>query len=128
MVFAHVCEQRVAAPLSRDDANAVANACFQRALTGTTPGTRRLNRESEIGDQSVFFRLTTSFRRKHAAKSVNHVSIIAINYISVRGLHFETIIGGPGAAAQYAPIAAACTVVAFISIKTPFPNVPAEIV
>src|SRR5262249_4042009 len=46
MVFAHVCELRGAAPHLRAGANAVANACFQRALTGTTPGTRRLDLRS----------------------------------------------------------------------------------
>jgi hypothetical protein len=82
----------------------------------------------DIGDRLVIFHVTAMFGCKHAAKSVNHISLIAINYISVRGLHFETITCGPGAAAQHSPIATSCTVVAFISVETPFPNVPADIV
>src|SRR4029077_12907152 len=82
----------------------------------------------DVGDRLVILRVTTRCRCKHAAKSVNHVSFIAINYISVRGLHFETTLCGPGAAAQHSPVATSCTVIAFVSVETPFPNVPAEIV
>ena len=107
--------------------NAVANGCFRRALTYTTPGTRRLDlSKSEAGDRLFIFRATIRFRCKHAAKSVNHISLIAIDYVSVRGLHFETITGGPGTAAQYSPIATTC-IVALVSVEAPLPNVAAEI-
>src|SRR5947207_8120932 len=49
----------------------------------------------EIGDRLAIFHVTARFRCKHAAKSVNHISLIAINYIPIRGLHFETITCGP---------------------------------
>src|SRR4026209_509402 len=60
--------------------------------------TQACSSKFEIGDRLAILRVTTRCRRKHAAKSVNHVSLIAINYISVRGLHFQTVTRGPGAA------------------------------
>jgi hypothetical protein len=46
MVFARACEQRAAAQLLPAVANAVANACFQRALADSTPATRKLDLRS----------------------------------------------------------------------------------
>src|SRR4029077_20584702 len=67
-------------------------------------------------------------RRQGAAKAVNDVPIIAIDYVSIRGLHFQAIACRPGAAAQHTPITTASARAAFVSIKAPFPNVSAEIV
>ena len=112
----------------RAGANAVANVCFQRVLTGTTPATRRLDlrRSKSVTDYS-FFRVTIRFRREYAANSVDHVSLVAINNVSIRGLHFEAITCGPRAAAQHPQIATSWPVVAFIIVETLFPNVPAQI-
>jgi hypothetical protein len=116
----------VAERLLRAGANAVANVCFQKALTYITPATPRHN--FEIGDRLIISNVTVSFRCKHASESVNHVPLVSINDISVRGLHFEPIACGPGAAAQYSPIATSAAVIPLIRIEAPFPNVAAEVV
>ena len=72
--------------------------------------------------------LTAGLRCRDATKSVNDVSIVAIDYVPIRGLHFQTIARRPGAAAQHAPIATGCAVATFVNIEAPFPNVSAEIV
>src|SRR6266478_4197507 len=64
---------------------------------------------------------------KHTTKSVNHVAIVAVDYVAIRGLHFQTIARGPGAAAQHAPITTGCAAATFVRVEAPFPNVSAEI-
>ena len=67
-------------------------------------------------------------RRQDAAKAVNDVTIVAIDDIPVGRLHFEPIARRPGTATQHTPITTASARAAFVSIKTPFPNVSGEIV
>ena len=96
MAFAHACEPRVAEPLLRAGANVGANAFFQKVLIGSTPVTRKLEfRSLESGHRLVTFDVTVRSRREHTAKSVNDISLVTIDYISVRGLHLKTITGGP---------------------------------
>ena len=77
---------------------------------------------------SFVLNLATRLGCQHAPKSVNHVAIIAVDYVAIGGLHFQTIARGPGAAAQHTPIATGCAAPSFVSIETPFPNVSADIV
>ena len=72
--------------------------------------------------------LRDRLRCEHAAESVNDVAVIAIDYVSIGGLHFQTIARRPGAAAQHSPITIGCAVASFVSVKAPFPNVSAQIV
>src|SRR5437899_2548820 len=65
---------------------------------------------------------------QHAAKSVNHVAIVAVDHVAVGRLHFEAFGSGPGAAAQNSPVPSGPTASAFVSVGAPFPNVSAEIV
>ena len=65
---------------------------------------------------------------QYTAKSVNHVAIVAIDYVAIRGLHFQTIARRPRATAQHAPITIGCAAAAFIGVDAPFPNVSAEVV
>ncbi len=77
---------------------------------------------------SFVLSLTRRLDCQHTTKSVNHVAIIAVDYVAIGGLHFQTIARGPGAAAQHTPITTDCAGSSFVSIKAPFPNVSAEIV
>src|SRR5207247_11453679 len=52
----------------------------------------------------LILNVATSLRCEHTTKSVNHVAIVAVDYVAIRGLHFQTIARRPGAAAQHAPI------------------------
>src|SRR5438034_11297575 len=72
--------------------------------------------------------LAARLRCQHAAKSVNHIAIVAVDYVAIGGLHFQTIARRPGAAAQYTPIPAGCIVASLLGVKAPFPDVSAEIV
>ena len=68
----------------RAGANAVANACFQRALNCTTPVIRRLDPPSlkslSVSDLSRDNELSSQAR----SEIVNHISFVAINDIPVR--------------------------------------------
>src|SRR6266478_4242831 len=72
--------------------------------------------------------LAAGLRCQHTAKSVNHVAIVTVDDVPIRGLHFETIARRPGAAAQHTPVTTGCTAASFVSVEAPFPNVSAEIV
>src|SRR6266446_10112684 len=65
---------------------------------------------------------------EHAAKSVNHIAIVAVDYVAIGGLHFQTIARRPGAAAQHTPVTTGWAASSFIGVEAPLPNVSAEIV
>src|SRR2546430_1251535 len=77
---------------------------------------------------SFILNLAGSLRCQDATKSVNDVAIVAIDYVAIGRLHFQTIARCPGAAAQHSPITIGCAAAAFIGVDAPFPNVSAEIV
>ena len=77
---------------------------------------------------SLILSRTARLRCQDTAKSVNHVAIVAVDYVPIGGLHFQTIARRPRATAQHAPITIGCAAAAFVSIEAPFPNVSAEIV
>jgi hypothetical protein len=77
---------------------------------------------------SLILNLDGRLRCQHTAKSVNHVAIVAVDYVAIGGLHFQTIARRPGAAAQHTPVATGCARAAFVSVEAPFPHVSAEIV
>ncbi len=51
------------------------------------------------------FLAAVRLRREHATKTVNHISLVAVDHVAIGGLHFRPLAGGPGAASQDSPIA-----------------------
>src|SRR4029077_7919355 len=62
---------------------------------------------------SLILSLAGRLRCQHAAKSVNHVAIVAVDYVAIGGLHFQTVARCPGAAAQHTPVTTGCAVASF---------------
>jgi len=63
---------------------------FFQIISGVTHGAFAIHNRAKL-TKSLILGLIGGLRCEDAAKSVNHIALIAINYISVRGLHFKTI-------------------------------------
>ena len=88
----------------------------------------RLPSANEKRGNLFILNVAAGLRCQNATKSVNHVTIVAVDYVAVGGLHFQAIARRPGTAAQHAPITTGCAGASFVSVEAPFPNVSAEIV